>query len=76
MSSTRRLSNRPEVLAQFAVKKYSHAITAVDHSGPVNWSHIHANGDLFVAFERDPSAVLGAEQKFRLRVVHGRNTLV
>ncbi|KAL1969974.1 hypothetical protein VTN77DRAFT_6379 [Rasamsonia byssochlamydoides] len=78
MSSFTRQSNQPVQVARFALGKYSNAITSIDHNGPVNWNHLHGNGNLSVVFEKYPlmaSAMTSVEEKLYLKVIHGASTL-
>ncbi|KAJ5773205.1 hypothetical protein N7457_008101 [Penicillium paradoxum] len=41
----------PQVL-RLAIAKFSHTTTAIDHVGPLNWTHVQGNGDLTCCFEK------------------------
>lgn len=77
-SFTRQLAQSVPV-AHFALGKYSQAITSIDHNGPVNWNHLHGNGDLSVVFEKhslSASATSSGHETLYLKVIHGQRNLV
>lgn len=51
-------------LARLPLAKFSHTTTAVNHNGPLNWSHVFGNGDITgiiekqAAFATAPATVL------------------
>ncbi|KKA25794.1 hypothetical protein T310_0180 [Rasamsonia emersonii CBS 393.64] len=76
-SFTRQLAQSVPV-AHFALGKYSQAITSIDHNGPVNWNHLHGNGDLSVVFEKhslSASATSSGHETLYLKVIHGQRNL-
>lgn len=46
-----RKSQEPSQLARLPLAKFSHTTTAVNHNGPLNWSHLFGNGDIIGIIE-------------------------
>ncbi|KAJ5129583.1 uncharacterized protein N7515_005622 [Penicillium bovifimosum] len=43
--------NPPQVL-RLTIAKFSHTTTSTDHVGPLNWTHVHGNGDITCTFDK------------------------
>lgn len=46
-----RKPQEPNQLARLPLAKFSHTTTAVNHNGPLNWSHVFGNGDIIGIIE-------------------------
>ncbi|CBF85842.1 hypothetical protein AN1928.2 [Aspergillus nidulans FGSC A4] len=66
--------HEPTTLARFQLAKFSYTTLSINHRGPLTWSHVFGNGDLFGVFE---SYAALSSTRVLFRVVHnGWETLV
>lgn len=66
--------HEPTTLARFQLAKFSYTTLSINHRGPLTWSHVFGNGDLFGVFE---SYAALSFTRVLFRVVHnGWETLV
>jgi hypothetical protein len=66
--------HEPTTLARFQLAKFSYTTLSINHRGPLTWSHVFGNGNLFGIFE---SYAALSSTRVLFRVVHnGWETLV
>ncbi|KAL3437339.1 hypothetical protein BDV09DRAFT_193039 [Aspergillus tetrazonus] len=59
--------HEPTTLARFQLAKFSYTTLSINHRGPLTWSHVFGNGDLFAVFE---SYAALSSTRVLFRVVH------
>lgn len=47
-------------LVRLVLAKFSHATVSADYNAPINWIHLHGQGDLIAIFEKSAATGLSA----------------